>query len=517
MPKRTIKELHELQQLSLSAKYDWCCQKIIEWVEEYGLDHVYVSYSGGKDSQVLLYIARRLFPTIKGMFVDTGLEFPETRKHVKKMENIDWVKPKYTFREVIDKYGYPFISKEVSEAVYGARKYLQAVAKEYNLDRQTDRQTCQITTSTESSEVLENIRKNGCLPEKIGGASSDTSSKQKNSLELEDTVINSKFLLEAIKIAEAKGIEEVAASGDSDKSQELSPQTTELIQTCIDNVRVQRMLGILPKKGKATMENIPSVPNRSQFACTKYQFFLDADVEISNKCCTCMKKEPAHRYSKQTGRMPITAQMASESRLRAQQWIINGCNGFDMKKPVSNPMAIWTEQDVLMFIKLEWKNWDDAISRVNMSVHNREQKLERRRARKYIKRNPVRFQLNPMYGDIVYDYDDGENIENQMTLADLDASLGIFDMKTPPLKTTKLKRTGCSLCGFGAHMKGDNRFLLLKESHPSVYKYAFRDWEEDQFWIDKESGETRCITIKGLGYKKVIDWINGNGGFDIKY
>lgn len=48
--------------------------------------------------------------------------------------------------------------------------------------------------------------------------------------------------------------------------------------------------------------------------------------------------------------MGMTAQMASESRLRAMNWLKNGCNGFDMKSPISNPMSFWTEQDVLEYI-----------------------------------------------------------------------------------------------------------------------------------------------------------------------
>lgn len=48
--------------------------------------------------------------------------------------------------------------------------------------------------------------------------------------------------------------------------------------------------------------------------------------------------------------MPMTAQMASESRLRTTNWLKNGCNGFDMKSPISNPMSFWTEQDVLEYI-----------------------------------------------------------------------------------------------------------------------------------------------------------------------
>ena len=46
---------------------------------------------------------------------------------------------------------------------------------------------------------------------------------------------------------------------------------------------------------------------------------LDAPFDVSNKCCNVMKKEPAHRYEKETGRKAILGQMADESRLRTQQ------------------------------------------------------------------------------------------------------------------------------------------------------------------------------------------------------
>ena len=46
----------------------------------------------------------------------------------------------------------------------------------------------------------------------------------------------------------------------------------------------------------------------------------------------------------------MTAQMASESKLRTQKWLQNGCNGFNLKQPISNPMSFWTEQDVLLYI-----------------------------------------------------------------------------------------------------------------------------------------------------------------------
>lgn len=43
----------------------------------------------------------------------------------------------------------------------------------------------------------------------------------------------------------------------------------------------------------------------------RYKFFLDAPFEISDHCCSIMKKAPMHNYAKKTGKVPMTAQMAS--------------------------------------------------------------------------------------------------------------------------------------------------------------------------------------------------------------
>ena len=98
------------------------------------------SFSGGKDSTVLLHIAREMYPNIKAVFCDTGLEYPEIRKFVKTFDNVDKVRPKMGFRKVCEKYGFPIISKEVSEVVQGARKYMTRVMEQNSLG-QTDRQT----------------------------------------------------------------------------------------------------------------------------------------------------------------------------------------------------------------------------------------------------------------------------------------------------------------------------------------------------------------------------------------
>lgn len=135
MGKHTISDLHQRQGLPLEAKIKLTQQRITEWIDEFGEDGVYISFSGGKDSTVLLHLARSIYPNLKAVFIDTGLEYPEIRDFVKTFENVDWIKPKLNFKKVITEYGYPFISKEVSDCVDGARRYVKALT-----DRQTDRQ-----------------------------------------------------------------------------------------------------------------------------------------------------------------------------------------------------------------------------------------------------------------------------------------------------------------------------------------------------------------------------------------
>lgn len=184
--------------------------------------------------------------------------------------------------------------------------------------------------------------------------------------------------------------------------------------------------------GKNKIGNIPSEKiegSRSRFNQEKYQFFLDAPFEISNQCCNVMKKKPIKEYNHRTGRHPITAQMADESQLRTQKWIQNGCNAFNLKEPISNPMSFWVENDVLTY-----------IVRKNLKICS-------------------------VYGNVVEDF--GDELEGQMTFGDLG-----FYQEQKKYKCTGCKRTGCMLCGFGCHLekKEEARFPLLKQTHPGMYK-----------------------------------------------
>lgn len=124
-----------------------------------------------------------------------------------------------------------------------------------------------------------------------------------------------------------------------------------------------------------------------------------------------MKKDPIKKYEKQTGKIPFVGTMASESILRQQSYLKNGCNAFNSKRPISTPIGFWTEQDVLEYIEIN-----------NLKIAS-------------------------VYGDIIKEE-------------------GKF-------KTTKCDRTGCVFCGFGAHLeKGQNRYQRLEETHPQLHDYC---------------------------------------------
>ena len=70
--KYTSEDLKIMQAWSLDRKIQVTQTRIMEWyIKNNG--NVYVSFSGGKDSTVLLDLARRIYPDIPAVFIDTGL------------------------------------------------------------------------------------------------------------------------------------------------------------------------------------------------------------------------------------------------------------------------------------------------------------------------------------------------------------------------------------------------------------------------------------------------------------
>jgi len=107
-------QLQQRQGLDLRVKVELSKKRIRDFYEHFN-GQVYVSFSGGKDSTVLLHLIRSIYPDAPAVFIDTGLEYPEIKEFVRTIPNVTWVKPKMTFKEVLDKYGYPIISKEQSQ------------------------------------------------------------------------------------------------------------------------------------------------------------------------------------------------------------------------------------------------------------------------------------------------------------------------------------------------------------------------------------------------------------------
>lgn len=168
-----------------------------------------------------------------------------------------------------------------------------------------------------------------------------------------------------------------------------------------------------------------------------------------------------------------------------------------MKRPISNPMSFWTDQDVLAYIKLYGKEmvaFKEKSSSVYMRYGNR---FVSRKTGATMGNNEIENAICSVYGDIVTDYGAMGQVDGQISMADC----GIFDLERPLLKTTGCDRTGCMFCGYGCHLeKSPGRFERMKITHPKIYDYIMKPWSEG-----------------GLGYKEIIDWINKNGNLNIKY
>jgi len=121
MPQYNNEDLCRMQALPLEEKIAIAQKAIREFVDHFGVDGVYISFSGGKDSTVLIHLCRQLYPDLVGLYSDTGLEFPEIRDFVQTFDNITIVTPKMHHREMLKKCGYPVVSKEQAEWIYRIR------------------------------------------------------------------------------------------------------------------------------------------------------------------------------------------------------------------------------------------------------------------------------------------------------------------------------------------------------------------------------------------------------------
>lgn len=249
-------KLNLRQALPLEDKIRLTKNRIKQWYE-YNDGNVYIGFSGGKDSDVLAHLVWEDYPDVKGVFSNTGLEYPEIVEFVKSLGNkIITIRPKLSFNKVIQEYGYPIISKEQSQYIYNLKQHS----------------------------------------------------------------IDAKLAREIYSLKDKYTVEEIMASYNI-KSKWI----------------VERVIGNKSKRGKVAQ-------------C--WFSLLDAPFKVSDKCCYHLKKSPFHKFEKETGLKPFLGEMAIESDLRKTNYIRQGCNAFNAKRPVSRPMAFWTDEDVWQYIKV---------------------------------------------------------------------------------------------------------------------------------------------------------------------
>lgn len=125
------------QNYPLDLKVEMAKRRIASFVDYYGEEGVYVGFSGGKDSLVVLNIARKMYPNLKAVYNDTWLEYPQIRQFVHSFKNVDFIKPQMSMKDIVKTYGWCFPSKDVAEAIWYARKGSQwAINKLCGLDNQ---------------------------------------------------------------------------------------------------------------------------------------------------------------------------------------------------------------------------------------------------------------------------------------------------------------------------------------------------------------------------------------------
>lgn len=223
----TIQDLREKQSWTLMQKIDHSLS-VIEAFLAHTNSKAYVSFSGGKDSTVLLRLCRIIKPDIKAVFCNTGVEFPDIVKFVRQTDNVKIIRPEKTIKQIIAEYGFPLVSKNASQKIW------------YSKHR---------------------------------------------------------------------------------------PNTQ----------RAKTALGSTPY----------SIANR-------WMFLIDKTYDTSEKCCTYLKKRPFEKFEKETKLHPIMGTMTDESFIRQTAYLQRGgCNSFVSSRMSSNPLSIWTEQDVWDYIKMQ--------------------------------------------------------------------------------------------------------------------------------------------------------------------
>lgn len=97
---------------------------IKDTIAKYGEENFYLSFSGGKDSTVVHHLLDMAVPEnkIPRVFINTGIEYNDIVQFVKELAESDErfviIKPSQNIKEMLERVGYPFKSKEHSVMVH---------------------------------------------------------------------------------------------------------------------------------------------------------------------------------------------------------------------------------------------------------------------------------------------------------------------------------------------------------------------------------------------------------------
>jgi 3'-phosphoadenosine 5'-phosphosulfate sulfotransferase (PAPS reductase)/FAD synthetase len=117
----TCEELKYRQSWTLEQKIDHAVGVVSSFMERTN-GKIYASYSAGKDSLTMLDIIRRFVDkNVPAVFCNTGNEYPETVKFARQTDNLITVRPEMRIKHIIEKYGFPLVSKEQSRYIYQAK------------------------------------------------------------------------------------------------------------------------------------------------------------------------------------------------------------------------------------------------------------------------------------------------------------------------------------------------------------------------------------------------------------
>ena len=119
-----LQTLRERQQWTLQQKIDHSLG-VIEAFNAHFDGQVFVSFSGGKDSCVMLSLVEMVLPQVPVVFIMTGCESPSVCRFIRQQQErhrIEIIKPEKTLRQVFSECGFPLVSKEVSHDIQAVRR-----------------------------------------------------------------------------------------------------------------------------------------------------------------------------------------------------------------------------------------------------------------------------------------------------------------------------------------------------------------------------------------------------------